>query len=440
MKKDRRKFIKKSTTLMAGAAFAPSVFSQHYRVAPSDTVNVALIGCRNMGFGILKRHLELPDVNVIGMCDVDQNILDERTAEVEKNYNQKPKKYNDFRKVLENKDLDAVIIGTPDHWHCLPMVYACQADKDVYVEKPMANYIEECNIMVEAANKYNRIVQVGQQQRSGRIWNDIMDYIKSGKLGTLRKVTIWSNFDYGVGRPVVPDQPVPEGVDFDFWLGPAPDRSFNPSRFHGSWRMFWDYGGGLMTDWGVHLLDMAFWAKDIKTPPQTVLSYGANLSFNDHAHETFDTMSVTFPMEGYMVSWEHTAGTQTGPWDKNYGMAFKGDKGTIVANRSGWEVIPEWNDEMKEHKTEAESFEKGRENHDLHVKNFIECVKSRNTPHCPPEIGRVVAIAAHMANIAVRSGDYKLDWNHVDNRFSNSKKANEYVKPTYRAPWSFPKI
>lgn len=440
MNSNRRKFIKQSGTVMAGAAIGPSVFSRSYKAAPSDTVNVALIGCRNMGFGILERHLELPDVQVLGMCDVDQNVLDEKAAEVENNYNQKPKKYSDYRKLLEDKDLDAVIIGTPDHWHCLPMIAACQAGKDVYVEKPMANSIGECNLMVKAANKYDRIVQVGQQQRSGKIWNEIMDYIKTGKLGTLRKVTIWSNFNYGVGRLKVADQPVPDGVDFDFWLGPAPDRTFNPSRFHGSWRMFWDYGGGLMTDWGVHLIDMAFWAKDIITPPKTVLAYGANLSYNDHAHETFDTMSVTFPMEGYMVSWEHTAGTQTGPWDKNYGIAFKGDNGTIVVNRSGWEIIPEWDNEKKEHKIEAASYDKGRENHDVHVKNFVECMKSRNTPNCPPEIGRAVAIAAHMANIAVRSGEYKLVWDDVDNTFSNSENATEYVVPRYRKPWELPKF
>ena len=409
-------------------------------VAPSDQINVALIGCRSMGFGDLKMHLNIPGVNCIGLCDVDQNVLNDKAAEVQKDYNQKPKLYADYRKLLENKDLHAVIIGTPDHWHCLPMVHACEAGLDVYVEKPMANSIEECNLMVKAANRYNRVVQVGQQQRSGAHWNKINQMIKEGRIGKLRKTNVWGNFNYGIGQPIVPDTAVPAGVDFDMWLGPAPSRSFNPSRYHGSWRMFWDYGGGLVTDWGVHLLDMAFWAKDIVTPPQKILATGANLSFENHAHETFDTMSVIFEMDGYQVTWQHTAGIQNGPWDKNYGIEFIGDLGTIVANRGGYKVIPQWDDKEKKHKTEAEDFDKGGENHQEHAQNFIACVKSRQKPVCTPEIGRAVAVAAHSANIAVRSGENLLLWDESKGRFSNSEKANQFVVPQYRKPWALPKV
>ena len=138
--------------------------------------------------------------------------LNEKAAEIKKTYNQKPKLYADYRKLLENKNLHAVIIGTPDHWHCLPMVHACEAGLDVYVEKPMANSIEECNLMVKAANRYNRVVQVGQQQRSGDHWNTAMQFMKAGKIGDIRKINVWANFNYGIGQPKADDSPIPAGV------------------------------------------------------------------------------------------------------------------------------------------------------------------------------------------------------------------------------------
>jgi len=435
----RRSFIKGASSAAIGVGLAGSALAST-SVAPSDRLNIGLIGCRNMGFGDLKHHLNIPGVRCVALCDVDDNILQDRAAEIEKKVDQKPALFHDFRKMLELKDLDAVIIGTPDHWHALTMIAACQAGKDVYVEKPMANSIGECNLMLAAAKKYNRVVQVGQQQRSGAMWREIMETIHSGKLGTLRKVDIWANFNYGVGQPVQPDAPVPDGVDFDFWLGPAPKRSFNPTRFHGSWRMFWDYGGGLVTDWGVHLLDMAFWAGKVTEPPKRALAFGKNLSFADHAHETFDTMSVILPFEEFSVSWEHTAGTQTGPYNKNYGLAFRCDLGTILANRSGYEILPEWDDKAKKNKVDEFIFDKGHEHHAEHAANFVDCVKSRKQPNCPPEIGRQVAIAAHMANIAARTEEGNVEWDEKKNRFLHSGTANEFVMPQYRAPWELPKI
>lgn len=444
MTTDRRTFIRSSVAATAGIGFAssmPGVLQAAQKlIAPSDQINIALIGCRSMGFGDLKNHLNIPGVNCIGLCDIDQNVLNDKASEIEKTYNQKPKLYGDYRKLLENKDLHAVVIGTPDHWHCLPMVNACEAGIDVYVEKPMANSIEECNLMVKAANRYNRVVQVGQQQRSGSHWNKINQMVKGGRIGTLRKVNIWGNFNYGIGQPVTADTPVPAGVDFDMWLGPAPMRSFNPTRFHGSWRMFWNYGGGLVTDWGVHLLDMALWAKDVKTPPKKIMASGANLSFKDHNHETFDTMSVIFEMDDYQITWQHTAGVQNGPWDKLYGIEFVGDLGTIVADRGGYRVIPVWDDGAKANKTTPETFDKGGENHQEHAKNFIDCIKSRQKPVCTPEIGRAVAVAAHSANIAVRSGEHFLIWDEGKGKFSNSEKANQYIVPEYRKPWALPKV
>ncbi|MEM1137100.1 MAG: Gfo/Idh/MocA family oxidoreductase [Bacteroidota bacterium] len=442
MKIDRRKFIKHSAKVTAVSGVATTLpfnlFSSG-RTKPNDTVNIGLIGCKSRGFHVLEQHLKLSNVHCSAVCDVDEQLMVEKVAAIEEKYGQKAKIYKDYRKMLEDKEIDAVIIGTPDHWHCLQTIHACQAEKDVYVEKPMANSIEECNLMVNAARKYARVVQVGQQQRSSPVWKEVMDYIGTGKLGKLRRVNIWANFNYAVGALKTPDTTVPKGVDYDMWLGPASKVPFNLARFHSSWRFFWDYGGGLMTDWGVHLIDMAMWAGNLKGGPKTTLAYGDNLSYPERAREAYDTMSVIYPNEDYIIQWEHTAGVQVGPYKHLYGITFKGDNGTIFAHRGGWELNPEWDNDKKAFKIEKIDFKKGKNGHSLHAVNFIDCIKSRKDPVCTVETGRDVALYAHIANIAVRTGSYKLQWDDTDNKFINAKEANKYVKPNYRKPWELPK-
>jgi len=442
MKINRRNFIQKASVTAAGAGVFSILPSEVWSsaIAPSDKINVALIGCKNQGFWDLKCHLDYDDVNCVALCDVDSKVLNDRASEIKSTYKQNPQIYKDFRKMLEQKDIDAVIIGTPDHWHCLQLVYSCQAGKDVYVEKPMANSIAECNVMVKASNYYKRIIQVGQQQRSGYVFQETMKMIKEGTIGKLRKVNAWGNFNYGIGTEIVADSPVPEGVDYDMWLGPAPLRPFNRSRFHGSWRHFWDYGGGLMSDWGVHLIDMGLWAKDLVEAPAQILTYAANSSSEKKMRDTFDTMTVSYPKKDYVINWDMTAGIQQGPYEKLYGLAFIGEKATIVTDRSSFQIFPEWDDNKKANKTEAESFKEGKESHSQHVRNFIDCVKSRNTPACPPEFGRVAALHAHIPNICARTDEPVLFWDDTNSRFTNSEKANALIKPEYRAPWTFPKI
>ena len=195
----RRDFIKSMGLLTAAGLAAPSVLAEEYKrgmMGANDRINVALIGCRGMGWSNLNDFLIHPDVDCIALCDIDRGILEGRASELEKRRNRKPEIYNDYRKLLERKDVDAVIIGTPDHWHCLQMVDACAAGKDVYVEKPLANSIAECDVMVAAARRYERVVQVGQQQRSGNHWHEMKKYIDSGKLGHIAKVNVWGNFAY----------------------------------------------------------------------------------------------------------------------------------------------------------------------------------------------------------------------------------------------------
>lgn len=442
MTTNRRAFIRQTTAVTAGLGMMGTGTSTAWASMPSasEKLNIGLIGCRNMGFGVLRHHLNTNEVNCVALCDVDNQILNSRAAEIQEKFNQKPKLFRDFRKLLEQKEIDAVIIGTPDHWHCLITVYALQAGKHVYVEKPMANSIAELDIMVKAARYYGKVVQVGQQQRSGFIFQKANEMIKQGQIGTLRKVNIWANFNYGIGPEIVPDEPVPDGVDYDLWLGPAPLRPYNKNRFHGSWRHWWDYGGGLQSDWGVHLVDMGLWAGDILEGPEKTLVYAANTYPAKRARDSFDSMSVCYPKKDFVINWDMTGGLEKGPWDMSYGIAFVGDDATIVTDRSKLIVYPEMDQKLKKPRVEAYSFTGGKESQSDHARNFLNCIKSGEKLACPPEKGRAAALHVHIANIAARTGESLLIWDEEKKCFSNSAAANSLITPEYRNPWKLPVV
>ena len=439
----RRNFLKTSVAVLATGLANPVAWSETTFsgsvLGANDRIHVGLIGCKNMGWSNLSDFLKHPEIECVALCDIDQNVLKERAAEVEKLQNKKPNLFSDYRRLLEMKELDIVIIGTPDHWHCLQFIDACSAGKDVYVEKPIANYIAECDAMVAAAKRYQRVTTVGQQQRSGSHWKTMIDYINTGKLGRIARVDVWANFNYAaLGRKRL-DSTVPAGVDYEMWQGPAKKRPFNNQHFHGSWRMFWNYGGGLMTDWGVHLIDMVLWGMNIKSMPRRVMAFGGNYAFPDDCHETFDTQNVIYEFDSLVMNWSHSGGTQTGPYNRNYGMAFKGTNGTLVADRDSWEIIPEWNDEAKQPRIlESIKVRSDYRDHIDHVFRFIDCVKTRDfeTP-CTIENGSLCAKYAHLGNIAARSGEM-LVYDDLKKSFIQGKNANGYLKPDYRSPWKFP--
>ncbi len=398
----RRKFLRQSASAIAAGLTIPSMLGDNklfaHPVGANDKVRVGLIGCRNMGWSDLSDFLIHPEVDCVALCDIDKQVLDGRAGDIKKLRNTTPELYGDYRKLLDRKDIDAVIIGTPDHWHCLQTVDACAAGKDVYVEKPIANSIAECDAMVAAVKKYNRVVQVGQQQRSGNHWHEMKRYIDSGKLGKIARVEVWANFNYGALSLPVPDSPVPAGVDFDMWLGPAPKRTFNKERFHGSWRMFWDYGGGLLTDWGVHLLDMALWGMNVKGMPKRVIGAGGKFAYPQNSPETFDTLSVVYEYDDFLIQWSNVAGTA-----------------------EAINSLPNFQD------------------HKDHVANFLSCMKSRNfDTACTIDNGSLCAKYAHLGNISARVGA-SLVYDDLKKTFNN-KEADKLIKPTYRNPWKFPQL
>ena len=425
------------TTLLSALPLE-MIYAKRKKVSANDKIQMALIGCKGMGWSDLTAHLKIPDVEFVALCDVDESVLNQRAAELEKITGKKPKLYKDFRKLLQDKDIDAVIIGTPDHWHCLMMIAACEAGKDVYVEKPLGNSIAECMAMVAAKNKYNRIVQVGQWQRSNQHWKDAAEYVQSGKLGKIRMTKAWVYIDWKSSVPVFPDEPVPAGVDYDMWLGPAPQHAFNRNRFHFNFRWFWEYAGGLMTDWGVHLIDMVMMGMKVKTPA-SVMSLGGKYAFPDDAMVTPDTLTTVYDFKDFSLTWEHTIGIATAPYGRAHGVAFVGSLGTLVADRQQWMVLPET--DGKHYKTEYLPIQKASDSGlDLHAVNFIDCLKDRSkTPNCSIEIAANTAMVSHMGNAAYRTKE-KLDWDEKSKLFVNNNSANALITPTYRSPWKFPKI
>ncbi len=433
----RRIFLKNAALTTAGIAVGSTISGVMAGCAPSDRINVGLIGCNGMGFADLNEFLKHKQVECIALCDIDESVLNKRAADVEKMRGKKPANlYKDWRKLIDNKEINLVIIGTPDHWHCLQMVAACEAGKDVYCEKPIGRTIEECNIMIKAAKKNKSIVQVGQWQRSDPHWLEAVDFIRSGKLGKIRLVRVYSYQGWNTSIPVQPDEATPAGIDYDMWLGPAPLRPFNRNRFHFTFRWFWDYAGGLMTDWGVHLLDFALFGMDV-TAPKSIMAMGGKYGYPDDACETPDSLQTIYEFDSFNVMWDHAIGINDGGYGRNAVLGFVGENGTLVVDRGGWEVIPEV--ENKVVRMEAVPWKNGTgEGLKNHVKNHLDCIANRNQKtNVNVDIAGHIAKFSALGNIAYRTGS-KLVWDGT--KFTNNEDANKYLIPTYRDPWKLPVI
>ena len=434
MNSSRRDFLKTASVIAAGSVLPVDLLAEarKRKAGPNDKIQIGLIGVRSQGYSNLASFLKNPEVECVALCDIDKNFLDSRTADIVKLGFAPPKHYSDYRKMLDDKDIDIVIIGTPDHWHCLQFVHAQEAGKHIYVEKPMGNSIAEINIMRNAARKHGKMVQVGQWQRSQPHFVDAINYLKSGKLGRIRTCKAWSYVDWKGAVPKIADEPVPAGVDYKSWLGPAPIRPFNMNRFHFTWRWYWEYGNGLMTDWGVHLIDYILYGMG-KSIPSSVMAIGGKYAFPEDDMVTPDTMTAVYDFNDFTMIWEHTIGIGLGNWRRPHGMSYIGENGTLVLDRQGWEVVPE------KQKIEAVPVQKNVGNGlDLHTRNFLDCLKD-NTPeklNASLDIGRNVALVAQMGNIAYRTGE-KVSWNDAKQSFA-TETANALITPVYHNGYKLP--
>jgi predicted dehydrogenase len=443
----RRVFLENSTKASAAAAVlaglgaaTDALASSRGQTPPSDKVRIALIGSGGQGKSDLNAFLRLAEVECPVVADVDEKHLADGLKLVADARGKAPEGVKDFRRILDRKDVDAVIVATPDHWHPLATIFACQAGKDVYVEKPLARSVEEGRAMITAARRYNRVVQVGQQQRSSRHFQAAVAFVKSGKLGRIRMVRAWAYLDWkgDIGRPA--DESPPAELDYDLWLGPAPQRPYNRMRVHHNFRWCWDYSGGLQTDWGAHMIDVVLWA--MAEDPIRAAAVGGKYGFPNDIRETPDTQQSVIEYPGFPLLWEHMIGCGVGPWEREHGVEFHGENGILVVDRGGWEVHSE-TDQFKQSERVYRMGPVlrqggGQDFHFEHVRNFVDCVRTRKTPAGDVEIGHRAILPAHLANIAVRLRR-AVHWDAKNERVIGDPEAQALVGREYRKPWVLPK-
>ena len=437
---NRRNFIKTG----AGSAIAAGGFLNlnPRAMGSNEKVTLALIGGHNQGRGVALRAIK-EGAQFKTFCDLDPAVLEKVGAELGEAQGSKPLFEKDFRRVLDDKEIQGVVIAIPDHWHARAMILACQAGKDVYVEKPLSQTIEEGHLMREAARKYNRVVQVGTQRRSGDHFRSAVEYVASGKIGKVCEIKAWIyQTRKSIGRPA--DGTPPPGVDYDVWLGPAPKRPFNENRFHYNWRFFWDYGNSELGNQGVHVLDVAIWAiqkmRGMDKCLPTRISASGGIYWLDDAKEVPDTQIVTYYYDSLLLTFELRSfapdhilhqGKKSGGTD--FYTAYYGTEGTLVLTNSGWQV---YNGDGTSGPSEKLV---GSPANGAHERNFLECVKSRKLPNSHIEIGRLSTTLCHLGNIS-----YKLNRDvHFDPKtetFGSDAEANKLLRKQYRAPYVLPKI
>lgn len=423
----RRQFLGSSAKNAAGVAVGMvGLAGAVAKAAPGERVSLAVIGVRGQGKFLAASMAELADVDVVALCDVDDGVLPAASKFVEAAQGTAPRWEKDFRRLLDDTSIDAVVIAAPDHWHALMTIMACQAGKDVYVEKPVSHNIAEGRRMVAAADKFNRVVQTGIQQRSGSHFQSAVEFVQSGQLGTVNLAKAWTVHRR---KPIgfKKDAQTPSGVDYDLWLGPAANRAFNPNRFHHNWHWFWDYGTGEMGNWGVHMLDIARWGLGVGLPSRVSAS-GGKFCFHDD-QETPDTQLVTYTFPEKTLTWEHRLWSAHGVEGRSAAAAFYGEQGTLVVDRGGWKVYDQ-----------QESITAGTSDMaKTHHRNFIDCIKTREQPTSDIEIGHQSSVLCHLGNVAYRLGrEVVFDAENQD--FGHDFEANALLSREYRSQWQLPAV
>jgi predicted dehydrogenase len=444
---NRRTFAKSAAAASTLAALHAAGVSSV--LGANERVRLGFIGVGNRGDQLLDAFLVHKDCEVVAICDLYEPYL----GAAKQKAGGSPQLFSDFRKLIDQKDIDAVVIATPDHWHALPFVAACRAGKDVYVEKPLSLTIGEGRKMVDVARETNRITQVGLHRRSSAFIKEAVELIRNGGIGKVTVAKCYhlrNEFPYGIGNPS--DCDPPPGLDWDMWLGPAPKVPYNPSRCLYKFRWFWDYSGGQLTNFGNHYLDVIQWALG-QDAPHGVFCLGGKYAVKDN-REIPDTLEAIWDYEGgTLVTFSQINANSAAGNARGWEIEFRGTKGTLLMQEgAGYEIIPENNrtretpalspiarkENAEQNKATKPAMEKaaaqGKADTTDHARNFLDCVKSRQTTNCPVAVGHRSASATLLARIAFHRQRY-LTWDAKSERFTNDEEANKLLSYEYRAPW-----
>lgn len=432
----RRTFLARAGRASLGAAathwMTTAVNAQSRPAGANERIRLAFVGTRGQGRFNLGLFLKEPDVEVPVVCDVDL-VEAEKARELTEG---KAEVVQDYRRLLGRKDIDAFVVCTPDHWHAIITIQACQAGKDVYVEKPMTLCVAEGRRMIEAVRKHNRVVQVGTQQRSGEHYAEAARLVQSGGLGKVFHVFTWyvDNRWPGVGPP--PREQTPATLDWDMWLGPRPLVPYDRSRCSGSHRFYWDYAGGQMTDIGTHHMETIHWFMNVRAPLSAVAI--GQKSMKNEPFETPDTLNALWEYPGWTLEFairEANAYTKEGSM---YGILFHGSEATLYIDRSGFELTPE------KGKKPVQVVGAPRKRNYLpevlsirHIRNFLDCMRTRRKPNTDVEAGHQATTVTHLGNISYRAGR-KIRWDADREQIIDDPEANELLTRTYRPPYLLP--
>ncbi|MFZ0959588.1 MAG: Gfo/Idh/MocA family oxidoreductase [Terriglobia bacterium] len=443
--------MKRAAFTTAGVSISMAGLSTTNVLGANDRIRLGVIGTGRQGVYDMEDFIH-HGVEVAALCDVYQPNLDKCLATA----GGKAKTCKDFRDVLGDKEIDAVLIATPDHWHALPAVEACKAGKDVYVEKPICVAVEEGQKMVAAARKYNRVVQTGLWQRSNLHFQKAAELVQSGVLGKVSFVRTWNySNNYPKGQGVYADSDPPAGLDWDLWLGPAPKVHYNFQRFGvaenrwSTFRYFYDYANGWPGDWGVHLMDIVQWA--MKTDgPTGITAIGFKHFIQDNT-ETPDTLEITWEYPDFIATYENRLCNGNSMYKHPYGIEFHGTDATLLLDRSGFEVFPEpveqgdYRDLKKSAGDKGEREELGKapsmrmecvdDGVLIHVGNFLDCMRTRKPPRVDIEAGHRSSSCCLLANVALRTREH-LEWDVANQKLlKGSAEAQKLLGREYRAPW-----
>jgi len=414
----RRRFLTASAATAAGLTALTAAGAAG---RPNERIQIAVMGVRGRGRDHIRMFSALDDVEIAYVCDPDDNVVPAALKAVAARQKRPPRVERDVRRVLQDKAVTALVIAAPDHWHALATIWACQAGKHVYVEKPISHNLVEGRRMVEAARRHNRVVQVGTQRRSAPHYASAAEFVRSGKLGRVPFIRTW----IAGNRPSIghrKDGKPPRGVDYDLWLGPAPQRPFNENRFHYKWHWHWDYGTGELGNNGIHALDMARFVAGLDAPQR--VSAGGGKYFYDDDQETPDTQIATFDFPNTCVMWEHRIWSRTGFEGQPFGLVLYGERGTLIFSNKGWHVADG-----------IEASDKAGEMDRAHLRNFLDCIRTGRRPNGDVEEGHKSTRMCHLGNIALRLGR-TLHFHDKTETCRDDAEANRMLRRTYRKPFT----